>query len=125
MRSTLKPTWLRRTLIRVVLWGIGQLAVHAYRPGWLRTLGTVHAARWLLLPGTRDFLFLANYSGSWEGYLEDFIVRAADGLTAIWSNTEGFPHTANLVQRGAADASAFKRWVRHHQVPSRFWHFSA
>jgi deferrochelatase/peroxidase EfeB len=122
MVSRLKPTLLRRLLLHVVFWTIGQLASRYYRPGCLRSLGTVHAARWVLVPRTRDLLFLASYSGSWEGYLEDFVAKAADGLTAIWSNTEGFPRTVNLLQQGAADGPRFKRWVRLRQVPTGFWY---
>ena len=49
-----------------------------------------------MVPNTGDLLFLSNYGGSWESYLEDFITKAHSGLTGIWSNTVGFPKTSNL-----------------------------
>jgi deferrochelatase/peroxidase EfeB len=43
-------------------------------------------------------------------------------LTGVWSNTEGFPKTANLVQKGASDGDFFKRWARRQQVPTGCWY---
>ena len=40
-----------------------------------------------MVPRTSDLLFLSNYGGSWESYLEDFITKAHTGLTGVWSNT--------------------------------------
>ena len=67
-------------------------------------------------------LFFSNYGGSWESYLEDFITLAHGGLTGVWSNTEGFPRTKNLIQDGATDSDRFKRWARRSHYPSRFWY---
>ncbi len=120
--SVMKPGLLRRITLKLVLAAIVQLATNLYRPGWLGTLGTIHFARWVMVPGTRDLIFLSNYGGSWESYLEDFITKAHDGLTGVWSNTEGFPKTANLVQQGASDGDFFKRWARRQQVPTGCWY---
>ena len=95
---------------------------YLYRPGWLGTLGTIHFARWVRVPGTRDLIFLSNYGGSFESYLEDFITKAHIGLTGVWSNTEGFPRAANLIQQGATDGDFFKRWARRQQVPTGCWY---
>src|SRR5438552_3067458 len=97
-------------------------APYRSRPGFLSNIGTIHFARWILLPGTDKLLFFSNYTGSWESYLEDFILRAHEGLTGIWSNTQGFPRTKNLVQDGAKDGDRFKRWARRQQHPTRFWY---
>jgi hypothetical protein len=69
----------------------------------LSDIGTIHFARWVTVPGSRDLLFLSNYDASWESYLEDFITRAHTGLTGVWSNSIGFPRSENLVQKGATD----------------------
>jgi hypothetical protein len=53
---------------------------------------SIHFARWVILPRTDKLLFLSNYDGGWERYLEDFIARAHAGLTAIWSNTRADRH---------------------------------
>lgn len=119
--STMKPGMLRRLALRIVLWSIG-VSTRFYRPGTLQGIGTIHFARWILLPGTDKLLFFSNYSGSWESYLEDFIVRAHEGLTGVWSNTEGFPKTHNLAFGGAEFGDQFKSWGRRQQHPTRFWY---
>lgn len=120
--SVMKPGLLRKLAVRLVFAAVAQLATHLFRPGWLGTLGTIHFARWVMVPGTGDLVFLSNYGGSWESYLEDFITKAHDGLTGVWSNTQGFPKTANLVQFGASDGDRFKRWARRQQVPTGCWY---
>ncbi|WP_407743017.1 hypothetical protein [Hyalangium sp.] len=78
-------------------------------------------------------LFFSNYDGSWESYLDDFINRGNLGLTTIWCNTEGFPKPRIRwrldgrlprlsIQRGGNRETAFKRWVRQHQLPTLTWY---
>ena len=122
--SILKPGLVRRLILRFVFWAVSASATYAGRPGFLSGIGTIHFARWLILPRTDTLLFLSNYDGSWESYLEDFIARAHARLSAIWSNTRDFPKTRNLTEGGASDGERFKRWARRLQVPTHFW-FSA
>jgi deferrochelatase/peroxidase EfeB len=117
-----KPGLVRWLAIRVVFWIVGQLVARVYRPGHLGDIGSIHFARWVTLPGTRDFVFFSNYGGSWESYLEDFITRAHNGLTAIWSNSIGFPRSENLFQKGATDGERFKRYARWSMLPTPFWY---
>jgi deferrochelatase/peroxidase EfeB len=119
-----KPGLTRRLTVRLAFWLIGTLAQLQFQPGRLGNIGTIHFARWVMLPGSRDFVFFSNYGGSWESYLEDFITKAHEGLTAVWSNTVGFPRTENLFQKGATDGERFKRYARHSMRPTPFW-FSA
>jgi deferrochelatase/peroxidase EfeB len=120
--SIMQAGHLRRLTLRIAFWVIGQLAVKRFAPGFLGELGTIHFARWVLLPGTNKLLFFSNYGGSWESYLEDFITKASNGLTGVWSNTVGFPKTVNLFTEGARDGERFKYWARRQQQPSRFWY---
>lgn len=117
-----KPGWLRYLTARLVFFAIATLAPRLYRPGYLGSIGTIHFARWITVPGTRDFLFFSNYGGSWESYLEDFITLAHNGLTGVWSNTVGFPRTTNLVNDGATDGERFKRYARQSMQPTLFWY---
>jgi deferrochelatase/peroxidase EfeB len=117
-----KPGWLRWFTARLVFWIIGLAATTYFRRGFLSDIGTIHFARWVTVPKTRDLLFLSNYGGSWESYLEDFVTKAHAGLTGVWSNTVGFPKTENLFQLGATDGDRFKRFARHSMVPTRFWY---
>ena len=57
-----------------------------------------------------------------KSYLEDFITRAHAGLTAVWSNSIGFPRARNLFQDGATDGERFKRYARASMAPTRFWY---
>jgi hypothetical protein len=85
--SVMKPGLLRIMTLRLAFWVIGKMAQLQFKPGFLSDLGTIHFARWVLLPGTNKLLFFSNYSGSWESYLEDFVTKASGGLTGVWSNT--------------------------------------
>ena len=117
-----KPGALRAVTSRLVFWAVGAAVARLDQPGFLSGIGTIHFARWVTLPNSPDVLFLSNYDGSWESYLEDFITRAHTGLTAIWSNSIGFPRTSNLTQDGATDGERFKRYARHSMQPTRFWY---
>ncbi|WFU43464.1 cytochrome P450 [Bradyrhizobium sp. CB82] len=120
--TPLKAGWLRRLTLAAAFWGINKLVKHRFRPGFILDIGTIHFARWFRLPKTGRLVFLANYDGSWESYLEDFITKAHYGQTAVWSNGRGFPRTRFLILDGAEDGARFKRWVRRQQVPTPFWY---
>jgi len=69
-------------------------------------------------------VFLSNYDGSWASYLGDFVDRASQGLTAVWSNTRDFPRTVQLIGAGARDEERFLSFGRNHQEQTWVW-FSA
>lgn len=112
----------RRLTFAFSMWWIKQAVTFWFRPGFVATMGTIHKARWFLIPGTRQFVFHSNYDGSWESYLEDFITRVHIGQTSAWSHGVGFPPTRFLVLDGAHDGDRFKRWVRRQQRPSLCWY---
>ena len=120
--SILKPGLVRRVTLRLALWLIGEFEARRSPPGLLNRIGSIHFARWFCLPGTGKLVFLSNYDGSWQSYLEDFVARLREGLSTVWSNTLDFPKTANLYQGGAGDSTRFKRWARRQQLPTRFWY---
>lgn len=120
--TTRKPGMVRWFTLRLAFWLIGQFATRFYAAGFLGSISTIHAARWITIPGTRKLVFFSNFGGSWESYLEDFITRAHGGLTAVWSNSIGFPRAKNLFQDGATDGERFKRYARASMQPTRFWY---
>lgn len=120
--ANMKPGWFRAFTHAFALWGIRMTIVHAFRPGLVINMGTIHYARWFRLPGTKKAAFYSNFDGSWESYLEDFITRAAPGQSAAWSNWEGYPRTRFLIGQGAADGDAFKRFTRNVQQIVPFWY---
>jgi hypothetical protein len=118
-----KPGRFRRLTLRGVLWLANLVARISYK-GKLSGLDSLHFAHWVLIDNGRRLLFLTNYDGSWENYLDDFIDKAALGLTGIWSNTMDFPRTSFLVFGGARDAARFKAIARRTQAYTNVW-FSA
>ncbi|MCR9194537.1 MAG: Dyp-type peroxidase [Hyphomonas sp.] len=115
------PSWLRRVTMFIGFYFIKTLVLYRFRYGFVLDLGTIHFARWFLLPKSHTMVFYSNYDGSGESYFEDFVTKARWGQTGVWSNGKGFPETENLLFKGAKDATRFKRWIRHHQQVSRFW----
>ena len=125
-----KPGAFRLFTLWVVLTAIDALASVIYVRGALGGITSIHFARWVIVRDRRPvpraarrhrLVFFSNYDGSWESYLGEFIDRASTGLTAVWSNTVGFPRSTNLLWDGAADEESFKQWTRDHQIPSQVW----
>jgi Dyp-type peroxidase family len=120
--TPMKPGSFRKLSLALVLWGIGKEILYWFRPGFVLNMGTIHYAKWFRLPRTEMMLFLANYDGSWQSYLEDFVTKAHEGQSAVWSHGKGFPRTRLLIFGGAADGDRFKRWVRRQQIVTQFWY---
>jgi Dyp-type peroxidase family len=97
-------------------------AIGAMRPGFLGEVGTAHAVRWFIPPGSDRIVFCGNYDGNWESYLEAFITKAPSGTNAIWSNAQGYPRTKTLFREGAEDGDRLKRYARRTMMPSRCWY---
>lgn len=119
--SVVKDGWFRRALLRVVL-DLMDRAAKTSLDGKLGGLDNIHFAHWMLIDDGRRLLFLANYDGSWENYLDDFIDKAARGLTAIWSNVCGFPKARFLFFAGATDERKLKTIARLTQIPTALWY---
>lgn len=120
--SPFKLGLFRRLTFSVAMIVIKTFAVMWFRPGFLTDFATIHYARWVRLKGTDQLIFQANYDGSWESYLEDFITKVHQGQTLAWNNAEGFPSTRWLYFGGAEDGDKFKRWVRNQQIETPFWY---
>jgi hypothetical protein len=98
--------------VRAVLAAIDSYATRLAPPGSLIGISTIHFARWLLIDQGRRLLFVSDYDGSWESYIDEFAEMILTGLDAIWETSFGMPPD------GARDLAAFKRFLRSHQVPS-------
>ena len=102
----------RREQLQKVLARLNE-RVAAGGPTPLEDIGTVHFARWVVLPDDGDggqLLFASNFDGPWDDYIQDFAARSADSFDAIYSNCEGWP------ERGARDLEAFKAYIRKHEL---------
>lgn len=102
----------RRTQLQQVLATLRE-RIASGGPTPLEEIGTVHFARWVVLPNDQDggqLLFASNFDGPWDDYIEDFATQAATSFDAIYSNCVGWP------ERGARDVEAFKAYVREHEI---------
>jgi len=128
-----KPGFLRASLLRATLFVIGLLSRFWFNRGDLGGIPTILAARWVLIDGGRRLLFLTNYGGGWESYLDEFIdMGAVTGLNAIWTNTfvktancirhYAFPATKFYLWRGAEAEQPFKAYVRQSQIETIVWY---
>ncbi len=117
----IRPGQFRLFTLKFVLAAINLLAKIVFNKGSLGGIPTIHFARWVLLPDG-NLVFFSNYDGSWDNYLGDFVDRAADGLTGVWSNTQDFPPTRFLLKEGARADEMFKSWTRAHQIPTQVWY---
>jgi hypothetical protein len=133
-----KPGAFRLVLLRLTLRLIGFLARFQFNHGNLGGIPTILSARWVIIDNGRRLIFLDNYGGGWESYLNEFIdMGAVKGLNAIWTNTfikwrpEGsnappqrvaFPETRYATARGAQAERPFKRYVRWSQVETLAWY---
>lgn len=117
-----KPGALRGAVIRVALRVLKQFVPVWYANGYLSTMRTIHFAHWTLVGNTGRLMFLSNFDGSWQSYLDDFVDKAHEGLTLAWGNCVGFPPTKNLVQEGATHGRQFKAWARQSQTQNILWY---
>jgi hypothetical protein len=120
--GSLKPgfvrLWTTRFALLVVDWG----ARHLYTRGRLARVRTIHFARWVFLNDRQRVIFLSNYDGSLESYMDDFINKVGFGLNLAFGNGVGYPRTNWLITDGCADERKFKEYLRRHQIPTQVWY---
>jgi len=119
--TAVKNGWFRRTLQRGVL-AFAELTARTSTKGTLSNIPSIHFAHWSVIDNGRRLLFFSNFDGSWENYLDDFIDKAAVGLTGIWSCTVGFPRTYFLFWGGATNGPRFKAIAKEKQTPTLVWY---
>lgn len=74
---------------------------------------TLHYARWVLVNGDTQFLYIAIFDTDFEQYTEDAIrIFNSVGMGSIFLNLEGFP------EDGMQNPEAFKKFVREHHQES-------
>jgi hypothetical protein len=120
--GALKPGLVRLWTVSFVLLIIDYAARHLYTRGRLARVRTIHFARWVWIDPGQRILFLSNYDGSLEGYMDDFINKVGFGLNLVFSNGVGYPTTNWLVLDGCNDERKFKEYLRRHQLPTDVWY---
>ena len=132
--TRVKSGFVHAVALRTTLFVINLLSRFWFNVGTLGDIPTILSARWVLIDSGRRLLFLDNYGGAWDSYLNEFIdMTAVKGLNAIWTNTfvevggnEGgcysFPETRFYFWKGAQDEQPFKAYVRESQVETIAWY---
>jgi len=75
--------------------------------GRLVTIPSIHFAQWSIV-NNRYLLFVTNYDGPADSYLDDFFNALAFGVAFIWQDTEIFPTSI--------EPRRLKLWVREGQT---------
>ena len=74
---------------------------------------TLHFARWVLVNGDTQFLYIAIFDTDFEQYTDDAIaIFNKIGMGSLFLSLEGFPPD------GMKNPEAFKKFVREHHYPS-------
>lgn len=133
--TTIKGGALRRWLVMLALTVVNFIARYKDNKGDLGGIPTIFSARWALIDNGRRLLFMTNYSGAWDSYLNEFSELASViGVNLIWTNTYiaptrpehragiYFPETALYTGKGARATLPFKAYVRQSQLETLVWY---
>jgi hypothetical protein len=120
--GSLKPGLWRRLMALTAFFAIDYAARHLYTRGGLARVRTIHFARWVFLDDQQRVVFMSNYDGSLESYMDDFINKVGFGLNVAFSAGVGYPRTNWFVLDGCGDERKFKEYLRRHQVPTQVWY---
>jgi hypothetical protein len=120
--GSIKPGRFRLWTEIVILYGVNWVARHIFTRGSIGRIGTIHFAHWVFLDQRRRGFFCSNYDGGHEAYMDDFINKAGFGLNLSFSSFVAYPTTDWLVAKGAWLEQDFKRFQRHHQIPTDVWY---
>jgi len=120
--GSLKPGVFRRLTMILVLTAIDYSVRHVFNRGRLARVTSIQFARWVFLDQKRRVIFVSNYDGSLESYMDDFINKVSFGLNVVFSNGIGYPRTRWMLLDGARDEQKFKDYLRRHQMPTQAWY---
>jgi len=120
--GSIKPMTVRLALTWVALTLIDYGARHIYKRGGLARVRTIHFARWVFLDNYQRVIFMSNYDGSLESYMDDFINKVGFGLNLAFGNGIGYPRVNWLIKDGCQDERKFKEFLRRHQMPTQVWY---
>jgi Dyp-type peroxidase family len=119
--TPVKPGYAPLIKLKLLLWLVNLCCRWIFIRGKLGPIATIHFARWTLVDNNRALMFLSNYDGAWFNYLGDFADQGW-GVTAIWSNTVGFPRSKFIFWGGARNVLPFEDHVRRHLVATNVFY---
>ncbi|MEO1417185.1 MAG: hypothetical protein AAFW00_18010 [Bacteroidota bacterium] len=118
-----KYTWIRRMIMNAVLSQAEKGCRHFWTVGKLVQINTLHFARLFLTPSRKTMIFMSDYDGGLDRYLDDFLGVGQRAVVAISSSIHGCPPTRLFKP---ANMSIFRtRWrmlIRRHQYIDALWY---
>ena len=119
--TPLRHSWLNRLIFALM-----RARPLAMQP--LRQLRFIHFARWLILPRhlwpglagphqwpAHDYLlFISNFNGSWDQYIDAFSDGFPAGLDWTWYGAIGYP--------GSVPITPFKTYIAHNQIDCGYYY---
>ena len=120
--GAVKPGVFRRWLLTVLLVLTSFACRQIFHRGFLARVQTIHFAHWFFFDDKARVVFVSNYDGSHQGYMDDFINKVGWGLNLLFSNGVGWPRTRWLIHGGSRIEQKFKYYQRRHQVPTQVWY---
>ena len=121
---SVRPSWIRRILLRMILFGSDRGCRHFWTDGKLTDIKTIHYARIMQVDGGRTMLFMSDYDGGLGSYLDDFIGIGGRGVIPISSSVDGCPKTRWLFAQANPDTLGprWKGMIRRYQLETSFWY---
>ncbi|WP_415919575.1 hypothetical protein [Tateyamaria sp. SN6-1] len=98
------------------------LVTLVFRKGFLGEIDTIHFAHWSFCNDNRRLIFVSNYDGSWRSYLDDFTLKASNGLNLAWAHSVGYPKTWAMLKGGASNGPQFIDYARRSMYPTLVWY---
>jgi len=120
--GAVKPGLFRSGLLTVLLALTSFACRQIFHRGFLARVQTIHFAHWFHFADEGRVVFVSNYDGSHQGYMDDFINKVGWGLNLLFSNGVGWPRTRWLVHGGSRIEQKFKYYQRRHQLPTQVWY---
>jgi len=118
-----KYSWIRRIIMNTVLSQAEKGCRHFWTVGKLVQIDTLHFARIFLTPSKKTMIFMSDYDGGLDRYLDDFLGVGQRAVVAISSSVHGCPPTKLFKP---ANMSVFRnRWrllIRRHQYLDALWY---
>lgn len=124
--NVVTPMRPRRTWINRLIFMFSR--VQPAKLGGLLGLSIIHFARWVLIRRSdwpdfgqpRDrlkndyMLFLSNFNGTWDQYIDAFSDGLPNGLDMFWYSSTKYPHSIPI--------TPFKNYIRANQIDTDYYY---
>ena len=121
--TPMKPNW---TWIQVFLFMVSRTSPSQLKG--LLGLRLIHFARWVIIkrnqwpildgrqqPLSNDYmLFLSNFNGTWDQYIDAFADGIPAGLDLFWYSSTKYPHSIPI--------AGFKEYITHNQLDTAYYY---